>query len=335
MPNTSQNFFTQSTTDIAKTLNFDPAFTTGLVASQNNVVLPAMSISGYATNPGDYVNTNELTNSWEYSGSVEKTLGTHTLHFGGGFTTMTFASTTAFPIEMFAAQNTADPNPADTVNAGSPLASFLLGVPNGYELSNNAVGTRFGGVIDFYAQDSWKVTSKLTLNYGLRYDITFIPPIGKNSLTKFHGGESIGDYDFANGTYVVQKLPPSCSSAGIAPCIPGGVLPDHVVVSPNGKIAQNNYDNFGPRVGFAYQLGTKSVVKGAFGIVYDNWAAYTQTGQTLWERGQMWVMQRPAISTCRVRLQPRQRSRRLTHLEPAVPADSSGRNPVQPGDLLL
>ena len=281
MPNTSQNFFTQSTTDIAKTLNFDPAFTTGLVASQNNVVLPAMSISGYATNPGDYVNTNELTNSWEYSGSVEKTLGTHTLHFGGGFTTMTFASTTAFPIEMFAAQNTADPNPADTVNAGSPLASFLLGVPNGYELSNNAVGTRFGGVIDFYAQDSWKVTSKLTLNYGLRYDITFIPPIGKNSLTKFHGGESIGDYDFANGTYVVQKLPPSCSSAGIAPCIPGGVLPDHVVVSPNGKIAQNNYDNFGPRVGFAYQLGTKSVVKGAFGIVYDNWAAYTQTGQNI------------------------------------------------------
>ncbi|HEX4022653.1 MAG TPA: carboxypeptidase regulatory-like domain-containing protein [Acidobacteriaceae bacterium] len=281
MPNTSQNSFTNSTTAIAKTLNFDPAFTTGLVASPNSVLLPSMTIGGYSSNPGDYFNTNELTNSWEYSAGLDKTLGTHALHFGGGFTTMSFASTTAFPIEFFAAQNTADPNPADTVNQGSALASFLLGVPNGYELSNNAVGTRFGGVADGYAQDSWKVTSKLTLNYGLRYDVTFTPPVGKNSLTPFHGGPYIGDWNFTNGTYVLQKLPPSCSATkNIAPCIPGnGTLPAHVVVSPTGKFAYNNYDNFGPRIGFAYRIGEKAVVRGAFGIVYDNWAAVTQTQQ--------------------------------------------------------
>lgn len=281
MPNVSQNFFTKPTADIAKTLNFNPAFTTGLVAAPGSVVLPSLSIGGYTANPGDYRNTNELTNSWEYSGSLEKTLGTHALHFGAGFTTMSFSSTTAFPIEMFAAQNTADPNPSDTVNQGSALASYLLGVPNGYELSNNAVATRFGGVADGYAQDTWKITPKLTLNYGLRYDVTFIPPIGKDSLTKFHGGESIGDYDFSNGTYVIQKLPPACSATNTAPCIPGGVLPAHVVVSSNGKLAQNTYDNYGPRVGFAYQVGEKAVIRGAFGVVYDNWAAYTQTGQNI------------------------------------------------------
>ena len=282
MPNVSENFFTQDTTNIAKTLNFDPAFTTGLVASPNRTVLPSMTIGGYASNPGDYRNTNELTNSWEYSGSLEKTLSTHALHFGGGFTTMSFASTTAFPIEFFAAQNTADPSPLDSVNTGSALAAFLLGVPNGYELNNAEVGTRFGGVANVFAQDSWKITPKMTLNYGLRYDLTLIPPIGKNSLTAYHGGESIGDWDFSTGNYVVQKLPPPCSVTKTAPCIPGdGTLPDHVVVSPNQKIAHNTYDNVGPRVGFAYQIGDKTVVRGGFGVVYDNWAAYTQVQQNI------------------------------------------------------
>jgi hypothetical protein len=54
-----------------------------------------------------------------------------------------------------------------------------------------------------------------------------------------------------------------------------------VVVDPRGKIAHNDSKNFGPRVGLAYRLGDKTVIRGAFGIVYDNWAAVTQMSQNI------------------------------------------------------
>lgn len=275
----SSYFYTKSTAAIAGSLNL-PSNISNYLATPNRIVLPTMGITSYSSNPGEYFNTNHVTNSWEYGGSLEKTLGTHALHFGGGYTTIKFNALTAKPTESFGAQNTADPNPSDTVNAGSGLASYLLGVPASYEFVNEEVGTRPGGVGDAYAQDAWKVTPKLTLNYGLRYDVTFIPPFGKDSLVNDHGGPYIGDYDFTNGTYEIQKLPPACNVALTAPCIPGdGTLPAHVVVSSNGKFAHTVYTNFGPRVGFAYKVGNSAVLRGAFGIVYDTWAAVLQTTQ--------------------------------------------------------
>jgi len=74
--------------------------------------------------------------------------------------------------------------------------------------------------------------------------------------------------DFANGTFIVQQLPPPCSVRGHAPCIPDTGLPAHVVVSPNGKITHNVHTNYGPRFGFAYKINDKTVTHGAFGIVF-------------------------------------------------------------------
>src|SRR6185437_6593857 len=86
--------------------------------------------------------------------------------------------------------------------------------------------------------------------------------------------------NFNNGTYIIQKLPPSCADRGHAPCIPGdGTLPAHVVVSPNGKIYHDTTTNWGPRVGLAYRISDTFAVRAGFGIFYDNWAAVTQTAQ--------------------------------------------------------
>ncbi len=52
-----------------------------------------------------------------------------------------------------------------------------------------------------------------------------------------------------------------------------------MVVSPNGKITHNIHTNYGPRFGFAYKFNEKTVVHGAFGIVFDDWAAVTQMAQ--------------------------------------------------------
>ena len=87
--------------------------------------------------------------------------------------------------------------------------------------------------------------------------------------------------NFNNGTYVLQKLPPPCSERGHAPCMPGdGSLPEHVVVDPRGKI-QHDINNWGPRLGLAYRLGTKTVIRASGGIFYDNYAGVNETVQNI------------------------------------------------------
>src|SRR6202007_2058681 len=109
---------------------------------------------------------------------------------------------------------------------------------------------------------------KLTINAGLRYDLTLFPPVGTNKQIGVNGGPETGDIDLQNGNSIVQKLPPPCSVRGFAPCIPGdGTLPANVVVSPNEKIVHNTPTNVGPHLGFAYTVTDSLVVPGAFRIV--------------------------------------------------------------------
>ena len=63
------------------------------------------------------------------------------------------------------------------------------------------------------------------------------------------------------------------------PAFREGSFPPHVWASPNDKISHNVHTNFGPRFGFAYKATDQTVIHGAFGIVYDNWAAVTQLVQ--------------------------------------------------------
>src|ERR1700679_1368484 len=135
----------------------------------------------------------------------------------------------------------------DTVNSGDPGASYLLNVPNNAERVSSDEAERPGGVMSLFVQDTWRTTNKLTLNVGLRYDLTFIPPIGTNGSVGQRAGLYSGDMDFSNGTYILPRLAPACSVSGVAPCIPGdGTLPTNVVVDPRGKIAHNVYTNLGP-----------------------------------------------------------------------------------------
>ena len=134
--------------------------------------------------------------------------------------------------------------------------------------------------MSWFLQDSWKATQRLTVNIGLRYDRTFLPPYGLESTVGKQGGIETGSINFNNGTYVLQKLPPACKDRGFAPCIPGdGTLPNHVVVDPRGQIYHDTTTNWGPRIGLAYRLGDRTALRSSFGIFYDNWAAVTQSAQ--------------------------------------------------------
>ena len=260
-------------------LGFAGQFGGNFIATK--LLLPSVGISGY-NNPiqgtSDTLDPN-FTNVWEYRANVSKIVGNHTIKFGGELSSNTFESLYANANVGFAYQQTGNPEFYST-EPGNAMASFLLNVPDNAGRRNVHETTRWGGVMGFFIQDQWKATPRLTVNLGLRYDRTFQPPYGTNATIGQNGGIETGEDNFNNGTYVIQKLPPSCADRGHAPCIPGdGTLPAHVVVSPNGKIYHDTTTNWGPRVGLAYRVSDTFAVRAGFGIFYDNWAAITQTAQ--------------------------------------------------------
>jgi hypothetical protein len=258
--------------------SFVSGYTDGI--SGGNVV-PELSINGLAGG-GTYINlTPKATDNQGFQGSFTQIIRNHEIKFGLGWVTTGFSSIIADAGLTYAAPQTSGLQFPNAVT-GDPLSSFLLNVPQGATRRNVDETERPGGVLSAYLQDSWKALPKLTLNYGLRYDYSFLPIYGTAATVGKNGGPETGDMDFSTGNYIVQQLPPPCTVRGHAPCIPGnGTLPANVVVSPNGKISHNTHTNFGPRVGFAYKLDDNTAVHGAFGIFFENWAAVTQMTQNI------------------------------------------------------
>jgi Carboxypeptidase regulatory-like domain/TonB-dependent Receptor Plug Domain len=278
----SNTLSTQPITSVLTQAGFSPAFAGNFTAAGGQSLLPSPGITGIASSGEFYETIPKTTDSYQESATLTKTLGSHIMKFGGGFTSMAQAVNNSFNQLGFLGEQTADTNPLDTVNSGDPIASFILNVPSTGFRRDTAEAERTGGVMSFFAQDSWKATKRLTLNYGLRYDVTFIPPFGLTSSIGKEGGIQTGDMDFTNGLYYLQYPPGACDVLEKSPCIPGnGTLPEHVVVDPRGKIAYNTYTNFGPRLGFAFLADDKTVVRGAFGIVYDNWNAQIEIAQQI------------------------------------------------------
>ncbi len=136
----------------------------------------------------------------------------------------------------FSSSVTADGNSA----TGLTLASFLLGDPSEFhrfsQISTNQQDLQWS--MYYYAEDTWRITPKLTLNYGLRWDTWFTD----ESLNKGQGGR----YDVTTNTVFIPGV--------------GGV-------SQSGGV-NTQYKNFSPRVGIAYSLNPKTVVRTGWGRSY-------------------------------------------------------------------
>jgi len=243
-------------------------------------MIPEVVIKGYIGNPDPsahgaaQTDDTHVSDIWEYGGDFTKTIGRHTFKAGGNFTSNNTNALYLNSSVQFAAANTA--NPVD-LSGGNAIASFLLGDPNNAS-RRNVVETTHGGWVDgFYAMDQWKVTDKLNVNFGLRYDITLMPIYGNSPNDNYY----VGDMDFTNGTYILAHNAPSCLQTNAAPCIPGGVLPANVLVTPlgGGAIFHTDFNDIQPRVGFIYQLLPNTVLRAGYGRFFDNWAAITQTSQ--------------------------------------------------------
>ena len=258
-----------------------PKFITGFLSTPA-ILIPKITINGYTSTGGNNLQNTQLANTYQAGGDFTKILGRHTMKVGAIYSSLNFYGPIAGASASFSAfqtsnlQNAGGPSGKGTGNA---LASFVLGVPSSSQ-RRDSLETEHGGSIDgVYLQDQFKVTPNLSLNVGVRYDISIWPSYGDLKS----GQGYVGTMNLTNGTYVISAQPPACSPTVGAPCIPGGVLPANVVVTKNSNRSVHNTDkgNWQGRVGFAYRARPNLSIRGGYSRFYDEWNGVAQYSQNV------------------------------------------------------
>jgi len=234
--------------------------------------LPQMQFSGNNSytqiGANDWLPSKEYSNVWDFIQNVAINKGAHAMKFGAEYRIIKFPFfQVPYPHgEMnFNNADTAYPSRASGSNGialasqtGDPMASFLLGVINNGQISTNNFISSEKLAWAFYAQDDWKVNSKLTLNLGVRYEL-FSP------ISEKFGRQS--NFIFEDMTLYIPK-----GKDQDAP-LPVNFATDFSYV----KVSRGQVDKYlipwdktdiAPRIGLAYALREKTVLRAGYGIFY-------------------------------------------------------------------
>jgi hypothetical protein len=144
---------------------------------------------------------------------------------------------------------------------GHPYADFLLGLPSTVSRAFPALQTdrrRWG--YDFFVTDDFKVSQRLTLNLGIRYEL-------HPYWTEANGLFAV--FDIERGQIVV----PDGSLSKVSPLMPRNyvdIIEANAAGLPGNTLVRTDRNNFAPRVGFAFRpRGNNTVIRGGFGLFYD------------------------------------------------------------------
>ncbi len=216
----------------------------GLLGSNTSYVasgLASFSLSGYSGYSSSSVPEIVPQNTYQISDTVSYTRGAHALKFGfsavhNGFGFFQLSGSSG----SLAFSGNYTNNPASTSGTGNAFADFLLGLPGSSTKAALPNGvpylsyTEYGG----FAQDQWRATTRLTVNYGIRYDL-FTPPVERyNRMSDFN--PSTGGVDLAGQNGVSRS------------------------------ILDTQTHDFSPRIGLAYRIGEKTVVRTGYGLYFFN-----------------------------------------------------------------
>jgi Carboxypeptidase regulatory-like domain/TonB dependent receptor len=243
--------------------------------------LPAFGINGLATlGSNAFLPSDEVTSTFQLTDDVTKILGKHTFKMGFEWQHVKF-STLQPPWSRGEFDYNGDYTEVPGVDSGNTgRADFLLtptlstvggvnyvGGSSAVDLSNISLTDNGKNYYGGYINDDWKVTRKLTVNLGVRYDFfglvfehhsnqaNFVP--ASNSPT---GG----------ALYIIPEGPnaSNLSTSFLNLLSTDGITLD--VTNAYGKgLGNSQYNNVAPRVGFAYQATQKLVVRGGFGTFYN------------------------------------------------------------------
>lgn len=194
-------------------------------------------------------------NAYTFNDTLSWTTGNHRVKFGGEYR----FSQVKFYFNAFSrGQIIYNDTFTGGVRTATAFQNFLQGI--GVSLLGSGVYDRYFKVTDtnFFVQDDWKINSRLTVNFGLRYDLYGLPVEDQGRLVNFLPDQ------LRLGTVAAPALPPN----GIVQA-DGGTLAG--VPTVEKTLVPVDKNNFAPRVGFAYLLNEDAniVVRGGYGIYYD------------------------------------------------------------------
>jgi Carboxypeptidase regulatory-like domain len=232
--------------------------------------------------PSSGIGLNTL-NSWEQRGSVTWMKGNHSLKFGADFRVEQmnqFQSNSLQPAFNFTNQMTAlNPLSLD-INSGVPFASLLLGNPANASVAKGERLANERRYLAFFVQDDWKITRKLTMNIGTDYSLEF--PITERYNRKM---------------WFNPTVPLPVSSAVGIPLYGGFEFANSSIRSPYDLYTKQ----WGPRLGFAYQLFNKTVIRTGYGLFWIPAAITEVTGDV---RAPAWEINTPMVTTLNNGLTP-------------------------------
>ena len=224
-----------------------PAIYWNSIGSSQGGTTEFSNFSGAKTNFG-------FENTFQYADNLSVIRGNHTFKTGVDIRRFRYDRLLSVPAAgsyYFGATYTA--NPSISSPGGLPYADFLLGLPTTVTNQNSIDWSRQRDLyVGPYVQDDWKISRRLTLNLGFRYDL-YTQPVDE----KLTGGMFDPYTANVNGRLGIIQLP-----------------------GQNGNtaaIVKAHHSNFAPRVGFAYQGTAKFVVRGGWGIFYSNREQNDQT----------------------------------------------------------
>jgi len=265
---------------------------TNLPSGQAQDTFPIVTFSGTnaPTNWGGTTANRTIAENYTLLDNVQWVVGKHSFTFGGqlawllyqttpaseGATPLTLANAVTETSALNASSN-AKPSYAATSNTGLAYASFLIGQIDKGSLTQYLVqefGARFRAISP-YIQDNWKVTPKLTLDLGLRYD--FFP-----SYREVHGNMSFFNPDLDNP---ITGMKGALQYTG------------HGANTCNCSTPVNNYmKNIGPRLGLAYQIDPKTVIHASYGVMYTHGNAVGGGNQSSTGTGTLGFSAAPSFS---------------------------------------
>jgi outer membrane receptor protein involved in Fe transport len=228
----------------------------GTTTDVNLEGFPKFSVTGYegfgdsTTNPIRYT-----VNNYNYNDVLTWTKGKHSLKIGGDFLRVQYYQPT-----------NSNFNGTFTFNgkaSNNGFADFLLGFPSSTSRKIGTVTNHiYSSAIGAFVQDDYKVVPNLTLNLGLRYEIAKAPFEKYGQMTNYV--PSIGKVLMA-GTSTVPDWQTTVASVGLTGLV--GLASDYGIPA---SLVNTNYDNFAPRVGFAWRPfgNNRTVVRSGFGIFY-------------------------------------------------------------------
>jgi hypothetical protein len=238
--------------------------------------IPQITLAGFMNVQSPNADTNPTQGTLQFSDTLTYTKGKHTFKFGGDYRYLTSLFTNVFLNYRLGAYNfngqTINPatgNPWLGSGNAAPIAGLLLGYPDSSTVSTvlNPTTNSWANSYAFFAQDDFKVSSSLTLNYGLRWEYHPVFRDYNNNLANFDPAyTSTQNGQTVHGAVIV---PVQASLGLVNPGFAQSIAPTPILTAAQAGVPaglrNSSKKDFAPRIGFAWRLGNKMVLRGGYG----------------------------------------------------------------------